>query len=95
MAKRATSTRRRRTAKQPSLLSDLEFAQLGGGVLGYIRTMSSQEARERFPKIEEIPNGLKLYALYGADGTPIAITDTRAIAISHATDDDLEIAALH
>ena len=30
-----------------------------------------------------------------ADGTPLALTDTKQAAIGHAFDDDLEIASVH
>ncbi len=32
---------------------------------------------------------------YAADGTPIALTDTRQAAVGHALGDELEIASLH
>jgi hypothetical protein len=57
--------------------------------------MSSEEAQERFPSIDNLPRGLTLYALHAADGTPIALTDTRQAAMSHALGDDLEIAMVH
>jgi hypothetical protein len=57
--------------------------------------MSSEEAKERFPSVNNLPGGLTLYALHAADGTPIALTDTRQAAMSHAMGDDLEIATLH
>jgi hypothetical protein len=76
-------------------MSEIDLARLGDGVLAYIRTMSSEEAKERFPSVNNLPGGLTLYALHAADGTPIALTDTRQAAMSHAMGDDLEIATLH
>ncbi len=76
-------------------MSDAELAQLGDGVVAYIRTLTSEEAKERYPSVENLPKGLTLYALNGADGTPIALTDTRQAALSHAMGDDLEIATVH
>ncbi len=91
-----TRTRRRATkAMTAPIMSDKELARLGDGVVAYIRTMTSEEAKERFPSVDNLPRGLTLYALHGADGTPIALTDTRQAAMSHAMGDDLEIATVH
>jgi hypothetical protein len=88
---------RRRSSKRSAapIMSDIDLAQLGDGVIAYIRTMTSEEAKERFPSVDNLPRGLTLYALHAADGTPIALTDTRQAALSHAMGDDLEIATVH
>jgi hypothetical protein len=72
-----------------------EFARLGGGKVAYIRVLTSEEAKRMFPAIEGLPAGINLYALHGADGTPLALTDSRQAAIGHAMGDELEIASLH
>ena len=41
------------------------------------------------------PKGINLFSLHAADGTPLALTDTRQAAVGHAIDDDLEIASVH
>ena len=91
------TTKRRRKA-QPTLapvMSEIELARLGGGQVAYIKTMSSDEALKMFPAIEDLPRGINLFALHAADGTPIALTDTRQAALSHAMDGELEIASVH
>ncbi|MGE0023005.1 MAG: DUF1150 domain-containing protein [Hyphomicrobium sp.] len=92
----ATATRRR-TPEQPVApeRSEFELASLGGGQVAYIKTMSSEEALKMFPAIEDLPRGINLFALHAADGTPIALTDTRQAALSHAMDGELEIASVH
>lgn len=89
--------RRRRTAsaKVEPVITELELARLGGGQVAYIREMSSDEAKVRFPAIKGLPRGISLFALHAADGTPIAITDTRRAAIEHAMGDELQIATVH
>jgi hypothetical protein len=77
------------------VMSQLEFAKLGGGEVAYIKTLSSDEAREMFPAIEGLPNGINLFSLHAADGTPIALTDTKQAALSHALEDELAIASVH
>jgi hypothetical protein len=48
-----------------------------------------------FPAIEGLPQGINLFSLHAADGTPLALTDTKQAAIGQAIDDDLEIASVH
>lgn len=76
-------------------MTDKEFERLGGGLVAYIKTMTTDEAERMFPAIEGLPRGISLYALHGADGTPIALTDSIQAAIGHAIDDELEIASVH
>jgi hypothetical protein len=84
-----------RTAARRHLLSEHELASLGGGVVAYIKTLTFDEASRMFPAIEGLPRGINLFSLHAADGTPLALTDTRQAAIGHALDDDLEIASVH
>jgi len=97
MERSSKSGPRRRSSKKMTapIMSEIDLARLGDGVVAYIRTMTSEEAQERFPSIDNLPRGLTLYALHAADGTPIALTDTRQAAMSHALGDDLEIATVH
>lgn len=89
-------TKRRQKAEPVApVMSEIELARLGGGQVAYIKTMSSDEALKMFPAIEDLPRGINLYALHAADGTPIALTDTRQAALSHAMDGELEIASVH
>jgi hypothetical protein len=96
--KENTTKRRssKRTAVAPApVMSEIELARLGGGQVAYIKTLSSDEALVMFPAIEDLPRGINLFALHAADGTPIALTDTRQAALSHAMDGELEIASVH
>lgn len=79
----------------PPIMSMSELAKLGGGKIAYIRVMSSDQAKEMFPAIEGIPAGIDLFALHAADGTPLALTDSRQAAMGHAMGDELEVASLH
>ena len=90
------SIKPRKTKKPaPLAMSMGELAKLGGGKLAYIKVMSPDEAKEMFPAIEGIPAGINLFALHAADGTPLALTDSRQAAVGHAMGDELEIASLH
>jgi hypothetical protein len=78
-----------------NVMTEHELATLGGGVVAYIKTLTTDEASRMFPAIEGLPKGINLFSLHAADGTPLALTDTRQAAIGHAIDDDLEIASVH
>lgn len=93
-----TKTTKRRSKARPAVapvMSEIELARLGGGQVAYIKTLSSDEALRMFPAIEDLPRGINLFALHAADGTPIALTDTRQAALSHAMEGELEIASVH
>jgi hypothetical protein len=79
----------------PPVMSEIELARLGGGQVAYIKVLSVDEARNLFPAIAGLPAGVRLFALHAADGTPIALTDSRQAALSHAMDGELAIASLH
>jgi hypothetical protein len=77
------------------IMSMSELAKLGGGKIAYIRVMTSDQAKEMFPAVEGIPADIDLFALHAADGTPLALTDSRQAAMGHAMGDELEVASLH
>ncbi len=94
---RRTSQKSKRSSPSAleAVMSERELAALGGGRLAYIRVMSSDEAKQMYPSIDDLPSGIKLFALQAADGTPIALTDSLQAAMGHAIGDELEIASLH
>ncbi|MEL6288827.1 MAG: DUF1150 domain-containing protein [Pseudomonadota bacterium] len=78
-----------------SVISAFELGQLGDGEIAYIRIVRPGEADDLFPGIEGIPSGISLYALTAADGTPLALTDSRSAALAHALEDELDVASVH
>lgn len=78
-----------------AIMSDRELAALGGGRVAYIKQLSSEEAMRIYPSASTLPPGVRLFALHAADGSPIALTDTRQAAVGHAMGDELEIASVH
>jgi len=87
--------RKPRKAPAPPIMSMSDFAKLGGGKVAYIKVMSTDEAKELFPAVDGLPSGIDLFALHAADGTPLALTDSRQAAVGHAMGDELEIASVH
>ena len=76
-------------------ISPVELAQLGDGKVAYIKELTAKQAGKLFPAIEGIPKGIPLFALHAADGTPLALTDSRHAALNHASEDDLSIASVN
>ncbi|HXG78485.1 MAG TPA: DUF1150 domain-containing protein [Methyloceanibacter sp.] len=80
--------------KRP-LMTLSEFAQLGGGEVAYIKQLDQAAAERLFPALYDMPEGIDLYAVLGADGTPIALTDSRNAAIANAIENDLVPVSVH
>ena len=78
-----------------AIMSESELANLGDGQIAYIRQMSPSEAKRLFPGVKGLPRGIVLFSLHGADGTPIALTDSRQAALGHAVEGELEVASVH
>lgn len=92
------STKRRKlngkVSKTAAVISRRELARLGGGEVAYIRSMTTEEAMKLY-SVKGLPKGIGVFALHAADGTPIALTDSKQAAIGHAIGDKLEVASLH
>lgn len=76
-------------------MSENELAHLGEGALAYLREIDSDDLRSRFPGMPEIASGLRLWALFAADGRPILLADQRDRAIAGAFENDLTPVSLH
>ena len=73
------------------------LAHLGDGEIAYVKTIRSEDVRALFPQAEmpELAPGQILFALHGADGTPIMLTDTREAAVANAWSQELEMVSVH
>jgi len=78
---------------EPISLSEL--AQLGDGQVAYIKQLDSDAAERLFPALSDAPKDIDLYAVLGADGTPLALTDSRSEAIANALENDLVPVSVH
>lgn len=76
-------------------LTNDELAHLGEGVVAYLREMDSDDLRGKFPEMPEIASGLKLWAVFAADGRPILLTDQRETALAGAMQNDLTPVSIH
>jgi len=78
-----------------AFMTSSEFAQLGDGEVAYIKQLDPYAAERLFPALQTAPKGIDLYAVLGADGTPIALTDSRTAAIANAIENDLVPVSVH
>ncbi|MGH6865266.1 MAG: DUF1150 family protein [Methyloceanibacter sp.] len=77
------------------LMSLKELALLGDGEVAYIKQLDPDAAERLFPALHDAPEGIDLYAVLGADGTPLALTDSRSAAIANAIENDLVPVSVH
>ncbi len=77
------------------LMSRSELKHLGDGEVAYIKQLNLEVAQKLFPAIGEKMEGIDLYAEIGADGTPLALTDSRTAAIANAIENDLVPLSVH
>jgi hypothetical protein len=76
-------------------LTPQEFAHWGDGALAYVKTLSSEDVARLFPQAPPLMPGVKLFALLGADGSPILLTDSKDAAIANAWENELQTVSLH
>lgn len=76
-------------------LTASQLAHLGAGEVAYVRKMRSEDVSRCFPEAPDIDPALDLWALFGADGTPILLTDNRSSTFFKAAEDDLKTVSLH
>ena len=82
-------------AQDMKTLSPMELAMLGGGRFAYIRPIKAAEASELIGAPVDVEKGTPLYCVCHADGTPLAITDSRAGALANVMENDLEPISVH
>ena len=83
------------TESPTNLMPQEAFEHLGDGQIAYVRPVLSDEVRSLFPQAPQLAPGMKLWALLGADGTPILLTDSKAAALANAAEHDLVPMSVH
>ncbi len=81
--------------KSDAPISRRELAELGDGEVAYIKQIDGEAAERLFPALSDAPKGINLFAVLGADGTPLALTDSRSAAIANAIENDLVPVSVH
>jgi hypothetical protein len=72
-----------------------QFAHLGEGAIAYVRPIKSEEAQALFPQVQGLQPGMQLFALLGADGAPIVLTDSKDAAVANAWENQLATVSVH
>ena len=80
---------------EKNLMTPETFAGLGGGRIAYVRPLNADQARGMFPSMPPVAPGLELWALLGADGSPIMLADSREAVVLNAHENELETVSLH
>lgn len=71
------------------------LAHLGDGQIAYVKPVRSEDVKSLFPQIPEMADGIALFALHAADGTPMMLTDSREAAVANAWSHSLQPVSVH
>jgi hypothetical protein len=83
------------TSATNKTLTPQEFAHLGDGAVAYVKPLNSEDVARLFPQAPALRPGVRLFALLGADGSPIMLTDSHDAAVANAWEHELETVSLH
>ena len=76
-------------------LTDIEFRHLGEGHVSYVRRVTGADLKKRFPGMPAMDDEIRLWGLFGADGSPLVLSDVRANLIEAAEDKELVTLSVH
>ncbi|MGH6760701.1 MAG: DUF1150 family protein [Phyllobacterium sp.] len=79
---------------QKNVFTDIEFAHLGAGQIGYIRKMNTDDLSKNFPALPPMAPGFDLWVLFAANGEPILLSDEQDKVSDSASEHDLKTVAL-
>jgi hypothetical protein len=82
------------TEKKPAIATE-DLAVLGNGALGYIREIEPGHAAKLLGPQINLPGDIRLYCLYGADGTPMSISGSVEAAFAAAREHELTPVTVH
>lgn len=83
-------------AREPAVERSLaDLAAMGEGQVAYLRAFRAGELAGIFPQVAELHPALQLFALFGADGTPLMLADSREAVTAAAFNHELELARVH
>jgi len=77
------------------LMSPETFATLGENRLAYITAVRSEDVALLCAEAPLLAPGYRVFVLYGADGTPLLLADSREAAVADATSREIETVSVH
>ena len=88
--------------KTNQVMSDRALAELGAPQTAYVRQIDAETARQELARLTSgqevefhIEPGQKLYSLHAADGTRLAILDSRKAALEAAWQNEMKLVSVH
>jgi hypothetical protein len=89
-----------KTGFMPRVMSDEAMAQLGAPRIVYIRQIRFADIREEIDASDagammRMPDDATLYAVHAADGTRMAVLDSRDMAFITARQNEMEPVSVH
>ncbi len=76
-------------------ISDEELAGMGNGRIAYMRQISGREIAAAFPGAVQMPDDALVWALFSADGTPLALAEDAGGALGSAMENNLTAVSVH
>ena len=76
-------------------LTDIEFRHLGEGKVGYMRRVTAGDLKARFPGLPAMADEIRLWGLFGADGSPMVLSDERENIVEAAESHELTTVSVH
>lgn len=76
-------------------IAEADLAALGNGALGYIREIEADHAAKLLGPQMNLPDNIRLYCLYNADGTPVSISGSFEAAFAAAHERELIPVTVH
>lgn len=77
------------------ILTDEQFAGLGGGAIAYVRPIRSEDVSRLFPQAPALEPGQMLFALLSASGQPIVLSESRDMILANAMQNQLQTVSVH
>lgn len=81
--------------EEKNVLTEAELAHLGEGSVAYLKEVDGDELRGKFPGMPKVAPGIRLWAVFAANGQPIMLADARDSALAGALQNDLTPVSVH
>jgi len=84
--------------RQPNtpVLTEEQLERLGEGLVAYLKPIRSEDIGALFPEVPAgVEPGMQLFALLGASGKPLVLTDSRDAALANAMQNELHMVSVH
>ena len=78
------------------VLTEEQLEHLGEGLVAYLKPVRTEDLGAIFAEMPEgIEPGMQLFALLGASGKPLVLTDSRDAALANAMENELHMVSVH